>query len=188
MDHSYYLKELLRPLGVYDLSEGSYSESELYAAGHALDGSAAQLEKAEREMILATAEDEGLARWESLFTRRIADYGAAARRAAILSLLQVDNGGFTLAAINRAICGCGIAAVAEETGEYGRIRVFFPEVSGVPEGFAEIERIILDLIPCHLETEFYFRYLTWAECEAQSFTWAMLHGAEHTWESFSKAV
>ena len=70
----------------------------------------------------------------------------------------------------------------------GKLRVIFPEVAGVPEGFAQMERIILDILPCHLEVEFYFRYLTWAECEAAGYTWAAVEAAEHTWESFQLAV
>ena len=60
----------------------------------------------------------------------------------------------------------------------GQLRVIFPEVAGEPEDFDQIRKIILDILPCHLEVEFYFRYLTWAECEA----------AEYTWESFQLAV
>lgn len=51
-----------------------------------------------------------------------------------------------------------------------------------------MESIILDIIPCHLLVEFYFRYLTWLECEAQKFTWQSVEDAHHTWESFEKAV
>ena len=52
----------------------------------------------------------------------------------------------------------------------------------------QVESIILDIIPCHLLVEFYFRYLTWLECEAQKFTWQSVEDAHHTWESFEKAV
>ena len=51
-----------------------------------------------------------------------------------------------------------------------------------------IQKIILDIIPCHLETEFYFRYLTWAECEAAGWTWERVESAGHTWHSFELAV
>ena len=56
------------------------------------------------------------------------------------------------------------------------------------DGFDRIERIVLDIMPCHLLTEFYFRYLTWRECEQQGFTWQSVEDAQHTWESFQKAV
>ena len=70
----------------------------------------------------------------------------------------------------------------------GKLRVIFPEVAGVPEGFAQMERIILDILPCHLEVEFYFRYLTWEECERAGYTWAAVEAAGHTWETFQLAV
>ena len=49
MGYGGYLKELLGPLGVYDLSEGSLSGGELEAAGAALDGCGAAVERAERD-------------------------------------------------------------------------------------------------------------------------------------------
>ena len=45
----------------------------------------------------------------------------------------------------------------------------------------QVESIILDIIPCHLLVEFYFRYLTWLECEAQKFTWQSVEYAHHSW-------
>ena len=41
----------------------------------------------------------------------------------------------------------------------------------------------------YLLVEFYFRYLTWLECETQGFTWRIVEDEKHhTWESFEKAV
>lgn len=54
----------------------------------------------------------------------------------------------------------------------------FLETAGVPEDFEQIEKIILDILPCHLAVEFYFHYLTWEECEKTGYTW----------ESFQLAV
>ena len=64
MGYYNYLCELLRPLRVYRLDEGSLSGAELYAAGEGLDAAAEALEKAVREGVLMTAEDEGHT-WES---------------------------------------------------------------------------------------------------------------------------
>jgi len=187
-DYATYLKELLRELGVYDLSEGSYNGSELAAAGEALDQVSDLLEEGEREAILVTAEGAGLDRWAALFDLCPVDAGPALRRKALTALLQMGGDSFTLAAINAAIQGCGIKAKVEEKEEWGHIRILFPATAGIPEGFEQIERVILELIPCHLETEFYFRYLTWAECEQQGFTWEMLHDGAYTWERFELAV
>ena len=70
----------------------------------------------------------------------------------------------------------------------GHLRVIFPEVNGVPPEFREIEDIVLDILPCHLEVEFYFRYLTWQECENMGLTWKGVEADLHTWESFELAV
>ncbi len=188
MGYGTYLQELLRPLGVYDLTAGSLSASELEAMGTGLDGAAGAADYAQRECITATAEDEGLSRRESLFAHRPVQVSVPLRREAIHALLQISGDSFTLEAINRAIQGCGIKALAQETGVWGYIRIIFPDVAGVPEEFDQIRDIILDIIPCHLETEFYFRYLTWAELEAQQMTWAMIHQAGHTWYTLELAV
>lgn len=183
-----YLCALLAPLRVYRTARGSISGSELYAAGQALDAAAAALEKAEREGILPLAADEGLARREKLFSRCPVHVSTALRREAVGALSRISADGFTLRAINQTISGCGIYAIAEETDEKGKIRVWFPGTVGKPENYEQICSIILDIIPCHLLTEFYFRYLTWAECEAAGFTWAILEAAGHTWESFEKVA
>ena len=57
-----------------------------------------------------------------------------------------------------------------------------------PEDFARIRDIILEIMPCHLQVDFYFRFLTWEECEAAAWTWQGIEDAGHTWESFEKAV
>ena len=183
-----FLCELLAPLRVYRTERGTVSGSELYAAGEALDEAADALEHAEREGVLPLAEGEGLTRRERLFFRCPASPTTALRREAIAALSRINDDSFTLDAINATISGCGIHALAEETEHTGVIRVSFPNTAGVPEEFERIRRIVLDIIPCHLLTEFYFRYLTWAECEEREMTWADVKAEEHTWESFEKAV
>lgn len=181
------LKGLLEPLGVYDLSEGSVSGAELYALGRELDAAAGRLDRAEREGLTATAEDEGLRRREALFARRPAAFTPETRRAAIAALMGIAGDSLTPGAIDSAIRGCGIRAKAIEMGEQ-KLRVIFPETAGEPPEFDQIRKIILDILPCHLEVEFYFRYLTWAECERAGHTWEAVEAAEHTWESFQLAV
>ena len=183
-----YLCELLGPLRVYKLREDSLSGADLAAAGKGLDEAAERLAYAEREGILMTAEGEGLARRERLFSRLGVRTTPELRRLAVASLGRVGADGFTPETINRTISGCGIRAVAEETDEYGMVRVTFPQTAGEPEDFDRIRGIILDIMPCHLLVDFYFRYLTWEECEGQGFTWETAETAGHTWESFELAV
>lgn len=188
MGYSDYLRNLLKPLGVYDLSCGSLSGSELDALGLGLDGVDASVAYTEREGSLATAEGEGLSRREALFARTPVSYSTQLRRAAIAALLRIGPGCFTLEAINDTISGCGITAVVQEKEQFGYVRVIFPEVAGIPRDFDQISRIILDIIPCHLEVEFYFRYLTWAECHRFGYTWAIVHENQWNWQEFQLAV
>ena len=171
-----YLIRLLAPLGLYDL-RAPHNGGELAALGGELDSVSGLVELVERESLLATAESEGLDRREVLFAHKPAAVTQGDRREASL----------TPEAINDTLTGCGIRARAEEKAD-GSLRVVFPRTAGVPAEFDQIRKIILDILPCHLEVEFYFRYLTWAECEAAEYTWDEVETAQHTWESFQLAV
>ncbi len=188
MAYGEHLRNLLRPLGIYDLAPGSLSGSELDALGCGLDSLSERMDYVERESALATAEGEGLRRRETLFARTPVHYSTALRRQAISALLRIGGDCFTLSDINNTISGCGIKALALEKERFGYIRVIFPDVAGIPEGFEQIRGIILDIIPCHLDVEFYFRYLTWQECEAFQYTWTIIHEREYTWYGFELAV
>ena len=175
------LKALLAPLGLYDLLAGTRNEAELFALGAALDGVDAALTAAEREALVPTAVGEGLALREALLPWRPAAETLAERRAAIRALLCIDGDSLTLAAVNRAIQGCGIRAQVRETG-VGNVEVWFPGQQGVPAQFERIRRILLDLLPCHLAVTFCFRYLSWEEFEGRSLSWAAVEAAGTTWE------
>ena len=188
MGYGEHLRNLLRPLYIYDLKEGSLSGSELDALGCGLDALSERLDYVEQESALATATGEGLDRREALFARTPVHYTTDLRRQAIAALLRIGGDCFTLSDINNTISGCGIKALAQEKEQFGYIRIIFPDVAGIPEGFDQIRKIILDIIPCHLDVEFYFRYLTWAECEAHQYTWSIIHEREYTWYGFELAV
>ena len=181
------MKALLAPLGVYRLEGGTVNEAELYALGRGLDFAAKRLEEVERESLTETAEDEGLRRREALFLRRPASTTLKERRAAIAALLQIDGDSLTPEAINRTISGCGIRARAVETGT-NQVRVEFPETAGIPQDFEQIEKIILDILPCHLGVEFHLRYLTWEECHRTGYTWALVEERNYDWRAFQLAV
>ena len=69
MSYAAYLKNLLRPLGIYQL-DGTYNGAELDSVGLALDGVEEALERAQREMCPLTAQGEGLERYLSLLPWR----------------------------------------------------------------------------------------------------------------------
>lgn len=69
MSYTDYLKELLRPLGVYDV-DAPFNGGELTAAGEALDGAFGALEEVERESSLLTARSWGLEGLAALLLHR----------------------------------------------------------------------------------------------------------------------
>ena len=166
-----YLIRLLAPLSLYNL-RAPHNGGELAALGGELDSVSGLVELVEREV---------------LFAHKPAAVTQEDRREAIAALLRISEDGLTPEAINDTLTGCGIRARAEEKAD-GSLRVVFPRTAGVPAEFDQIRKIILDILPCHLEVEFYFRYLTWAECEAAEYTWDEVETAQHTWESFQLAV
>ena len=130
MKHADCMRELLRPLGVYNL-EAPFNGGELDAQGEALDQLMAWIEEVQRESSLATAENWGLEKTASLFVRRPVASQPRKLAAALAALMRIGGDSFTLAAINDTITGCGVPAVVRERGK-GEVSVSFPGVAGEP--------------------------------------------------------
>ena len=185
MSYGNELIAMLRPLGVYSFREGSFSLAELQALGAALDEADASFSKAQKETIVLSAGDEGLSKWEALFRSRPPAKTVEARRAAIAGFLRISGDSFTLAALNRCLCACGVACSVEETGEVNHVKVWFPGVMGIPEGFSQMKIIIEDILPCQLGITYWFRYCTWQETEDYGLTWGDLDAMTwHAWETY----
>lgn len=186
MSHAQYLRDLLRPMGVYDL-EAPFNGGELDAQGEALDAVCARLELIWRESSLTTAEDWGLEKVASLFIRRPVASDPRKLAAALAALLRISGDSFTLAAINDTITGCGIPALVKEKGT-GRVSVSFPGVAGEPDNFEELKKIIEDILPAHLGIEYDFWYLTWQELEDNFPSWRSIEDRKLSWEQLATFV
>ncbi len=181
MIHQDYLASLLRPLGVYDLREGTVNRGELEAYGVRLDHMAGELEDTAREMNLTTAEGFGLERVEELLPYRPVCATPDQRRAALAALLRIGGDSFTPAAINDTLRGCGLNARAEEGGQPGYVKVYFPEVAGIPEGFDGLRAIIEEILPSHVDVTYVFWYNTWAMAAERHPTWGHAQDAGLSW-------
>ncbi|MCQ2420657.1 MAG: DUF2313 domain-containing protein [Clostridia bacterium] len=175
------LVRLLLPLGVYSFAEGSFSLGELQALGAALDEQEQMQRYLQRESIVETAEEEGLAKMAALFRHFPEGLSVQAKRAAIAGFLRVGGDSFTLQALQSCLLACGAECVLEETG-INRVKVSFPQVMGVPEGFAQMRIIIEDILPCQLEIDYFFRYCTWAETAQYGLTWGDL--GQMSWDAW----
>ena len=155
------LVRLLRPLGVYDLRPGTINRGELAAYGAQLDHGEDELDHTAREMNLTTAEDLGLERIEALLPYRPVCVTVQQRREALAALLRISGDSFTPEAINDTLRGCGINARAEEGDQPGYVKVYFPDVAGIPEGFDRLRVIIEEILPSHVDITYVFWYNTW---------------------------
>ncbi|MDD5937745.1 MAG: DUF2313 domain-containing protein [Clostridiales bacterium] len=186
MGYAEYLWELLKPMGPY--RKGVYTAGELDGVGAALDGVSGGLTELEREAFLDTAEDWGLERIESLLTRRPVAETAEGKRLALAALLRIGGDSFTLAAVNDNLRGCGLNAVVSETEDPGIVEVRFPDVPGIPDSFRELQQIIEDIIPCHLEVRYVYWYITWGMLENRFQNWGALEDEGYTWGALEKLV
>lgn len=156
-----YLVSLLRPLGVYDLRSGTINRGELAAYGASLDQTGVELDDTAREMNLTTARGFGLERVEALLPYRPVCTTVEQRRAALAALLRISGDSFTPEAINDTLKGCGLNARAEETDRPNYVKVYFPDVAGIPEGFDQLRVVIEEILPSHLDITYVFWYNTW---------------------------
>ena len=70
MGYAEYIRGLLRPVGIYTFAPGSIGNGEIESIGAALDGCEAAVEESEREVLVPTAKDWGLALREELFAKK----------------------------------------------------------------------------------------------------------------------
>ncbi|MCI8650963.1 MAG: DUF2313 domain-containing protein [Oscillospiraceae bacterium] len=187
MSYAERLWELLLPLGPYS-RQGVYTAGELAGEGHALDGVEAALDELEREAMLDTAEGYGLEKIESLLVHRPVAETAPDRRAALSALLRIGGDSFTLAAINDNLRGCGLNVAVSETGEPGVVEIRFPDVPGIPDGFEQLRKIIEEILPCHLQANYVYWYITWKMVEEKFHTWGEIGSGDHTWQELEKMV
>ena len=186
MRHADCLRDLLRPLGVYNL-EAPFNGGELEAQGEALDGVLAWLEELQRESSLTTAESWGLEKMAALFVRRPVADQPRKLAAALAALLRIGGDSFTLDAINDTITGCGVPAVVKEVGKE-QVSVSFPGVAGEPDNFQELKKLIEDILPAHLGIEYNFWFLTWQELEDNFPNWQSIQGRELSWTQLETFV
>lgn len=187
MGYTDYLKDLLRPLCIYQL-ESSTNGAELAAIGLMLDGIGEDLETMEEESSLITAQSYGLDYIESLLSVTPVTSTVEERRASLAALLRIGGDSFTLTAINDTLKGCGLNVVATEGEESLTVAVTFPDVPGIPDRFDEMQVVIEEILPCHLNIQYIFWYITWAMMEERFATWNEIEALSLTWGELEKLV
>lgn len=168
MGYCEYLIDMLKPMGVYDLS-GGFGKAELDATGAAFDGVNEEIAGIERDCIAATADDRGLALYEHLLPIVHLYSGKIRRRAAVAALIRTDDLSYTKAALESQLEACGIPGVITETDEKYKVHVHFIFGRGEPDQ-EDIDAAI-EILPAHLGVEFSRNSATWNELESRFSTW-----------------
>jgi len=148
MGYCQYLRNTLKPLGIYDLDNG-LGYNELYAEGTELDKIYTALCNTEREMNINSSVADGIDKFSALVPFAPVSPDTASLKSAIKALLFGTDAVPSVKNINNVLSGCGIAARVEEYGT-NTVRVSFPDTEGAPQSFSEIKNRIEQLIPCHL--------------------------------------
>lgn len=180
LGYSDYLKQMLLPLCIYDLEEGIGAE-EIRVIGKQLDEVFNLLEVLGRESVLAQAESYGLKNYEKVLPNIPAYITTQDERQAIMALLRIRGGCFTLQTLQDTLSGCGISATIGESAMAMTVNVGFPKNRGIPDGFDKLKMRIEDIIPCHLEVEYRFTYSTWQELMSKLQGWTAIGGEVHSW-------
>ena len=177
-----YLQALLKPLFVYDAG-ATRSNAELMALGGALDSVCTGADKLAEECVIPCAADYGLEAYEEILPEKPVSRTLQARRNAVMALLQIDETSFTASALNAALSGCGIAARVEESGQWYTVTVTFPGTRGVPPDIDALKKRIEAILPCHLNIQYSYVFLTWAELEKAFPDWNALESGPETWDA-----
>lgn len=177
MSYADYLRDVLRPLRIYDLDDGIGAD-EINVEGAELDEVFQNLEAQLCEMIPLTAEGYGLERYETILPYKPLWESLADRRKAIAALSAVT--GFSLDDINKSLLGIGIEAAVSEYGPE-TVSVSFPSTDGTPGDFDGIKKRVEQILPCHLNIVYEIVYITWEELAHENFTWQSLEYEELTW-------
>lgn len=184
MSNAEHIRQLLRPLGVYDLT-APVNGSVLEAEGSGLDRAEAWLGELERECSLIAAESWGLENWGGLLPIVPAAREPEQLRKSVQALLRIGMAPCTQRVLNDTLEGCGLKALVEEVGT-GAVQVSFPDCPGIPEQVEELKKNIEAILPVHLGITYLFRYLTWAELESWGWTFETLETM--TWDEVEKFV
>ena len=180
LGYTEYLKQMLLPLGIYDLEEGIGAE-EIRVIGKQLDDIFNSLEVLGREAVLAQAQSYGLKNYEKMLPFTPAYITVEDERNAVLALLRIRGGCFTQAMLQNTLSGCGISASIEERAAAMTLAVGFPENRGIPENFDKLKMRIEEIIPCNLAVNYSFIYSTWQELMSLLSNWSALEGLAKNW-------
>ena len=162
MGYADYLKQMLKPLGVYNLTSG-YGNAELEAVGDALDKVCAVLDNALSGSTYTDTDGEYLKMFEALFP--IVNFGETEeeRRENLLTLLSVNDNMSDKTSLEALLKACGLEAEIIETDNKFTVELHFAKIRG--ELSDEEIQVCRAVMPSHIAMKFICDGLTWDRAE-----------------------
>jgi len=108
------------------------------------------------------------------------------RRALIKARLK-SRGKVSLSKIDN-ICESWINGQVDTSINQDKINIKFVSIGGIPEGVADLEQTLKDIIPSHLGITWEYTYITWDMFESHNWTFNQFEAQNLTWDELEKLV
>lgn len=153
MSYGAYLKKTLKPLGIYELDSG-IGAVELEVEGAALDDIQDSISDTVKNMLPATADENGISRWGRLMGVQPVGADTEAKRSFIMGLMRLGECECSDQGLNYVLDTCGIPAAVSEsaTKETVRVTIFEHHLEDGEE--EKIKALVEAILPCHLDVEY----------------------------------
>lgn len=184
MDSLKQLLELLQPMRLYRLQQGSLIHSELSAYGAAIDLLWQRAEKLEKALFIDSCPPERLSQWEMLLGLPVNRAAETARREMIRSKLSITEQDCNLQGMVRSILSAGLQGHIGERPPMGALHIYDAQIIGGYSSLDEVKAQVNAMLPAHLLTEYALGVLTWEMFDAKGLTFDRWDAADFTWEWF----
>ena len=159
------MKDMLSPLGIYNLDDGSLVTCELRVYASQLEKLHQKLATMLKEFFISTAQDYGIEKIEELFMRIRPDLSIEERKERISRYMTLCNMDFCEENIRSQLRLAGI--YADFTQNPQEEKLSFPDLIALTD-ITEIARqlsIIEDIVPAHLDIDVGIKSLSWDELD-----------------------
>ena len=181
-------KELIKselPEGMYFNSDGN--ETDISVVGNQLDKIQADVDKLEKEIIVVSAEDEGLKREEESFDIGYAEGKRAdLRRSVIIGRYRSDDLSTIslIKSISEAFTNGEVDVIEHFADTF--ITIKFVGTMGVPENIEDLKEILREAVLAHVGIEYEFIFIIWDQFDAFNKKWNQWDALNLTWNELEK--
>lgn len=180
------MKDVLSPLGIYNLEDGSLVTCELRVYASQFEKLHQELAAMLKEFFISTAQSYGIEKIEELFQRVRPDLSIQERKERISRYTTLCNMDFSKENIESQLNLAGI--FAEFTENHEEETLCFPELIALTD-IVETARqlsIIEDIVPAHLNIDVGITPLCWDELDNLEFNFGTIDRANLRFDLFEE--